>query len=76
MSACDGWSSVCTESVHSTVCHCARVAQVITVHSGAHVQAVEQLNGTQPVFRALDVLAPKCRIHEFTNHSQDQGFVS
>ena len=44
VSACNGWSSVCTESVHSTVYHCARVALVITVDSGAHVQAIKQLN--------------------------------
>ena len=42
--ACDGRPSVCTESVHSTVRHCARVAPVITVVSGAHVQTVTQLN--------------------------------
>ena len=88
MSACDGLSSVCTESVHSKVCHCPSVAQVITVVSGADVQAFGRLNehhliqarknnnGTQPVFRALDVLASQCRIHESTNHSQDHGFVS
>ena len=35
-------SACCAESVHSAVCHCARVAQVITVGSGAHVQAAIQ----------------------------------
>ena len=61
---------------------------MITVDSDAHVQAVTLLNeqrmihagknnkGTQPVFRALDVLASKCGIHESTNHSQDHVFVS
>ena len=63
MNACNGRSSVCTESVHSTVCHCACVAQIITVGSGAHVQAVGRLSEHHPVFRALDVLASKCRIH-------------
>ena len=38
VSACTGWSSVCTQSVHSTVCHCARVAQVCIV------EALKQLN--------------------------------
>ena len=47
--ACDDWSSVCTESVHSTVCHCARVALVITVGSSAHAQAGKQLNEHQMI---------------------------
>ena len=85
MSACNGPSSVCAESVHSTVCHCARVALVITYGSGAHDQAVNQLNEhhviharrnnrAEPV--ALDVLATKCRHACNENHSQDHGFVS
>ena len=76
MSACDVWSSVCTESVHSTVCHCACVAQIITVGSSAHVQAIELLNEHHPVFRALDVLASKCLVDESTSHSQDHPFLT
>ena len=49
MSACNGGSSVCTESVHATACHCARVALVITVGPGAHVRAVKQLNEHQVI---------------------------
>ena len=87
MSAYDGWSSVCTESVRSTMFHCARVALVITLGSGAHVERVEQLNEhhliharrnnnrTQHVFRALDVLASKCRHACTSNHAGDHGFV-
>ena len=79
---------LCVQSPCIPQCHCASVAQVITVVSSAHVQAFGRLNehhvmqarknnnGTQPVFRALDVLASKCRIHESTNHSQENGFVS
>ena len=75
MTACYGWSSVCADSVHSTVCHCARVAKVITVGSTAHVQAIQQLiehhvkharknnNGTQPAFRALDARASSAVSH-------------
>ena len=44
MSACEGGSSVCTESVHCTVCHCARVALATTIGSDARVQAVKQWN--------------------------------
>ena len=88
MNACNGRSSVCTESVQSTVCHCVRVALVIAVGAGAHVQAVKQLNEhhvvhariynnkIQPVIRALDVLASKSRHACTSNHSQDHGFVS
>ena len=88
MNACNGRPSVCTESVQSTVCRCVRVARVITVGAGAHVQAVNQLNEhhviharnynnkTQPVSRALDVIASKCRHACTSNHSQNDGFVS
>ena len=64
------------QSLCLPVCHCPRAPQVITVGSGAHVQPVKQLDEHQPVFRALDVRASKCRTNESTNHSQDHGFVS
>ena len=47
LSAQNGWSSVCAAFVHVTVCHCARVALVITVGSGAHVKAVKQSSERQ-----------------------------
>ena len=58
-----------------TVRHCACLAQVTTVGSGAHVPAVKQLNendlinagrninGSQPVFRALDARASSADSH-------------
>ena len=62
--------------------HCVCLAQVITVGSGAHVQAVKQLNGhdvnkeRQPVFRALDARASSADSHVLqTIHSLDHGFV-
>ena len=58
------------------MCRCACVAQIITVGSSAHVQAVELLNEHHPVFRALDVLASKCLVDESTNHSQDHPFLT
>ena len=68
--------------------HCARVAMEITVGASAHVQAAKQLSvhhvihsrrnnhKTRPVFRALDVLASKCRHACTSNHPEDHGIVS
>ena len=82
MSACSGWSSVCAESVHFTVDHCARVALVITVGSDAQQLSEHQVrharrndNGTQPVLRALDVRASNDVTH-VPQTTQDHGFVS
>ena len=73
--------------MHSTVRHSGRLPKVITVRSGAHVQAVKQLNehhlihagrnnnGSQPVFRAVDARASGATSH-VSNQSEDHGFVS
>ena len=67
MSACSGRLSVLSECVHCSVSLCA-------CSTGGHVhmyiQTVYQdrnYNKTQPVFRVLDVLASRCRIHVLQN---------
>ena len=59
------------QSLCIPVRHCARAAQVITVvGSGAPVQAVKKLNGTPPVFRALDIQVSDSRVHQPLSRSR------